>query len=87
MAIKTDGTLFAWGLNTYGQLGDGTYEDKTQPTMIGTDNDWAFVSAGHGHTLALKTDGTIYAWGSNQEGELGDGSAWQTSPVFISSGH
>ena len=72
-AIKTGGTLWAWGLNTYGQLGDGTNADKNVPTRIGTDDDWDTVSAGNVHTAAIKTGGTLWAWGYNEYGQLGDG--------------
>ena len=73
VAIKADGTLWAWGLNAYGQLGDGTIADKLVPTQIGTDTDWASVAAGDRHTVAIKTDGTLWAWGFNANGQLGDG--------------
>ncbi len=74
LAVKTDGTLWAWGQNTYyGQLGDGTNIDKNAPTQLGTDTDWAAVTAGEHHTLAVKIDGTLWAWGDNYSGQLGDG--------------
>jgi len=73
VAIKTDGTLWAWGLNAYGQLGDGTTIKKLVPTQIGTDTNWASVAAGNYHTMAIKTDGTLWAWGYNGNGQLGDG--------------
>ncbi|MBP1618220.1 MAG: C-terminal target protein [Bacteroidetes bacterium] len=85
LAIKTDGTLWTWGYNGNGQLGDGTTVNKTIPTQIGTDTDWATVSAGLNHTLAIKTDGALWAWGSNASGQLGDGttSTGSTVPVKV----
>lgn len=73
LAIKKDGTLWAWGRNFYGQLGDGTNVDRNTPTKIGNDNNWKFVAAGRQHSIAIKTDGTLWAWGTNGDGELGDG--------------
>ena len=95
VAIKTDGTLWAWGSNGHGQLGDGTgvggYDDrsgdKNTPVQIGTDT-WASVSAGGGHTVAIKTDGTLWAWGWNSYGQLGDGTKeHKNTPVQIGSGY
>jgi len=79
LAIKTDGSLWAWGWNSYGQLGDGTGGDeagehnKNVPTRIGDATDWKTVSAGGEHSLAIKTDGSLWAWGKNWYGSLGDG--------------
>jgi alpha-tubulin suppressor-like RCC1 family protein len=73
LAIKNDGTLWAWGRNINGQVGDGTNIDRNLPTKIGNNNDWKFVVAGRQHSLAIKNDGTLWAWGSNSQGELGDG--------------
>ncbi len=72
LALKTDGSLWAWGDNEYGQLGIGFSSDQIFPTRIGTDNDWTAVSAGGAHSLALKRDGTLWAWGFNDYGQLGD---------------
>src|SRR6188768_2635135 len=69
VALKPDGSLWAWGYNYYGQLGDGTYDDKANQTFIGTG--YASVNASGVHTLAIKSDGTLWAWGSNTSGQLG----------------
>lgn len=73
LAIKTNGTLWAWGYNNNGQLGDGTTLDKTVPMQIGTDTDWTDVAGGGKHTVALKANGTLWTWGDNYYGQLGDG--------------
>ncbi len=73
MGIKTDGTLWAWGYNYYGALGDGTNIDKNIPTQIGTGTNWQSISVGRQHSFGIKTDGTLWAWGRNIVGELGDG--------------
>ena len=71
--IKTDGTLWAWGQNDYGQLGDGTTIDKGYPVQIGTDTDWINVTAGYRHTVAQKAGGSLWAWGRGNSGQLGNG--------------
>ena len=82
LAIKSDGSLWAWGSNSSGQLGDGTYTNRLAPIFI-TDN-VVCVAAGLYHTLAVKSDGSLWAWGSNSSGELGDGtSIGRTTPVKI----
>lgn len=73
VALKTDGTLWAWGNNFSGQLGNGSTLDKNIPTQVGTDNNWQNVAAGMLHTVALKKDGTLWTWGKNTLGALGDG--------------
>jgi len=73
IALKTDGSLWAWGYNSYGQLGDGTTTRRTTPTKIGIDSNWKSVSAGSYHTVAIKTNGSLWAWGQNWRGQLGDG--------------
>ncbi|HEX8562693.1 MAG TPA: T9SS type A sorting domain-containing protein [Flavobacterium sp.] len=75
LAIKTNGTLWAWGYNEYGQLGDGTTISRSTPIQVGTDTNWTNVAAGGLHTVAQKADGTLWSWGRNDYGELGLGSA------------
>jgi len=65
LAIKKDGTLWAWGANAWGMLGTGDTTSRNTPTQIGIDKNWAFVAAGQSHSLAIKTDGSLWAWGSN----------------------
>jgi alpha-tubulin suppressor-like RCC1 family protein len=72
VALKSDGTLWAWGDNWAGQLGEGTTTDRHFPVQIGTDT-WSFVAAGSNHTVAIRSDGTLWAWGDNFSGQLGDG--------------
>ena len=71
IARKTDGTLWARGTNTRGQLGLGDTDPRTNFTQIGTDTDWAYVDAGSNFVLAVKTDGTLWAWGAKQLGSIG----------------
>jgi len=72
MAIRSDGSLWAWGDNRYGQLGDGTTRwSVPNPTFV-MDNVVA-VSAGRNHTMAVKSDGSLWTWGNNSAGQLGDG--------------
>jgi len=77
LAVKEDGSLWAWGEGGYGQLGIGTKDDHTVPYQVhGLDDvgyltDVVDVAAGQHHTVARKSDGTVYAWGGNFYGQLG----------------
>jgi len=73
LAVKSDGTLWAWGSNDYGQLGDGTTTNRTSPVQIGYDNRWIYISAGFRTSAALQSDTSLWTWGSNDYGQLGDG--------------
>ncbi|MBK9347641.1 MAG: hypothetical protein IPN06_15190 [Burkholderiales bacterium] len=83
LAIKTNGTLWAWGSNANGQLGTGTTDDATAPTQVGTDRDWKRVSAGKLHSFAWKADGSLWAWGNNLNGQLGNGSSGTSAPNIL----
>ena len=83
-AITTDGDLYTWGWNVYGQLGDGTTDNKHTPVKIMSDV--ASVSLGKFHSAAITTDGDLYTWGNNGEGQLGDGTTDKKyTPVKIMS--
>lgn len=84
-AIQLDGTLWCWGYNLNGELGDDTKDHKEIPTQETTNSsDWDIVSAGQKHTCAIKTDGTLWCWGYNNEGQLGNGTyGKKTSPVEV----
>lgn len=85
-AIKTNGTLWSWGSNTDGQLGDGTYTSKSSPVQVGALTDWSVVAAGNKHMSAVKTDGTLWSWGYNSSGQLGLGNTTSySSPMQIGS--
>ena len=71
--IAADGSLWAWGANWSGNLGDGSTNEVHIPETIGTDRSWLLLSARSDSNLALKSDGTLWAWGDNSYGQLGDG--------------
>lgn len=81
-AIKTDGSLWAWGSNDYGQLGDGTTTQRLSPVLIG--NGYSSIAIGPSHSLAIKADGSLWAWGNNVNGQLGDGT--QTNQAQLNAG-
>lgn len=84
VALKNDGTLWAWGDNTSGALGNGTLGDKNIPSQVGSDSNWITFYASYLFTLAIKNDGTLWAWGENAIGQLGDGTTInKTTPVKI----
>lgn len=84
VALGADGTVWAWGENGTGQLGDGTLTARSQPVrVVGLGNVTA-VAAGWYHTLALRSDGTVWAWGRGASGQLGNGTtAYSTVPVQV----
>ena len=85
LAIKEDGTLWGWGSNFYGQLGDGTNVSKYSPVQIGTDTDWKELGNNdYFHTSAIKNDGSLWSWGRNFLGALGDGTLIDSNvPILV----
>lgn len=89
LAIKSDGSLWAWGANDQGQLGDGTTQARAQPVAIGSGfvNVFAGGQGALGHSLGIKSDGSLWAWGNNKLGQVGDGTLTSRSqPVQVASG-
>src|SRR5262245_16809498 len=85
LAVKSDGTLWAWGLNTAGQLGDGTTTNRLSPVLVAGLSGVVAVSAGGNHCLVAKSDGSVFAWGGNANGQVGDGTtAARLLPVQVS---
>ena len=85
LALKTDGTLWAWGCNNDGRVGDQTTSGRSSPVQIPGTN-WCGISAFGQNSHALKTDGTLWGWGRNEEGQLGRNCvnpSGDTSPVQI----
>lgn len=82
IALKTDGTLWGWGGNQNGQLGDNTVTTRSSPVQTVTfGTNWKQISATY-HTAAIKTDGTLWCWGLNSNGQLGDNTiTTRSSPV------
>ena len=88
-AVRTTGTAWAWGLNSYGRLGDNTTVNKSSPvSVVGGFTDWCQIGAGKDHSLALRTNGTAWSWGQTKYwGQLGTNSTVpRSSPVSVIGG-
>jgi alpha-tubulin suppressor-like RCC1 family protein len=84
LAIKNDGSVWAWGFNGLGNLGNGSTQNSKFPIKVPSLSGMIAVSAGGDHSLAIKSDGSVWAWGSNSFGELGDGTSTDRSvPVQV----
>ena len=85
LAIKNNGTLWSWGNNSSGQLGNNSSITKYSPTQIGN-SQWKTVRAGTNHSVGIKIDGTLWAWGENEDASIGDGTfVDRFVPTLISS--
>ncbi len=87
LALKSDGTIWGWGENLYGGVGDGSkVPDQPLPVRSVPGNDWKQVATAGPHSLALKRDGTLWSWGNNWAGQLGDGTTNRSRvPVRVGS--
>ena len=83
LALKPDGSVWAWGTNEVGLLGDGTNETRTSPVQVKGLSGIVAIDTTYLHSLALKSDGTVWAWGANDYGQLGPAVAAQYSATPI----
>ena len=84
LALKTDGTIWSWGYNAQGQLGNNSNAQRSSPVQVGSDTDWSDVHADEKNSYAIKTDGTLWSWGWNTSGQLGKNNKTQySSPVQV----
>ena len=89
-AIGSDGNLYTWGYNKYGQLGNGTTTNQNRPAQIDKPQGapegftWKLASLGEHHSAAIGSDGNLYTWGNNQYGQLGNGTTTnQNTPILV----
>lgn len=83
-AISTNGTLWTWGKNDAGQLGQNSTVDRSSPVQVGALTNWAKISGSVNFMASIKTDGTLWAWGANSDGQLGQNNTiGRSSPVQV----
>lgn len=83
LALTSDGTVWAWGLNTYYRLGDGSTTNRLAPVAVDTITNAIAIAAGFEFSAALKSDGTVWTWGRNEYGQLGDGTTQARTTVAV----
>jgi alpha-tubulin suppressor-like RCC1 family protein len=71
LVLKSDGTVYGWGKNAHGEVGDGSADDKKEPVQVKGLTKVISISAGMQHSVALKSDGTVWTWGLNNQSQLG----------------
>jgi alpha-tubulin suppressor-like RCC1 family protein len=88
LALRSNGTLWSWGGNFFGNLGDGTTINSSSPvSVVGGFTDWCQISGGGSHSLALRSNGTLWSWGAGGFGRLGTGTTiTRSSPVSVIGG-
>lgn len=82
LAIKTNGSLWSWGSNFFGQLGTGNNISYNAPIQVGTDLSWTKIDGGNLHSSAIKNDNSGWTWGNNGSGRLGDGASTNRNTPF-----
>ena len=93
LVVKADGSLWGAGLNYFGQLGDGTFSNRSSFTQAGSDQAWSIVAAGQDHSVGIKTDGSLWTWGVNWTNQPNDwhNTPWQVGPgeqwIAVSAGN
>lgn len=84
VALRSDGTVWIWGWNSDGQLGDGTTSNRRTPMQVAGLSGITAIAGGFSHTVALKSNGTVWTWGDNSQGQLGDGTTTdRRTPVQV----
>lgn len=85
VGLAYDGTVWAWGCNDYGQLGNDDNRDSSIPVQVKELSEVVSVACGENHTLALKKDGTVWTWGCNMNGQLGidNLNSYSSKPVKV----
>ena len=81
--MTSSGDLYTWGWNSYGQLGDGTTENRLVPVKVGALEDVVQISLGDCHSAAVTSSGDLYTWGLNHRGQLGDGTTTSSSEPAV----
>jgi alpha-tubulin suppressor-like RCC1 family protein len=81
LALRTDGTVWAWGTNASGQVGNGDLTNHATPVQVQGLTGVTAVAAGGAHSLALRSDGTVWAWGYNRWGQVGNGAISVAQPT------
>lgn len=89
LALKSDGTCWAWGLGTSGRIGDNTVADRSSPVSVVGAHSFVFIAGGDAHSMALKADGSCWTWGTAATGRLGDNqtAANRSSPISVVGNH
>ena len=85
LGVRANGSLWAWGSNLNGRLGDNSTTSRLSPvSVVGGFSDWVSASAGGSHSLGVRANGSLWAWGNNANGRLGDNTTTiRSSPVLV----